>query len=193
MSEMAETLLVTSRLEWRQWLEENHKTKKEIWLIYYKKHTGKPCLPYDEAVEDAICFGWIDSIVKRIDDERYRQKFTPRTNTTNWSPLNIRRAKKMIAQGKMTADGLAKIPPEILKREVNPRPGPASRDFPMPKELARLLQTNQKARQHFDSLDPSHQRTYLGWIGTAKKEETREKRAREAIRLLEQNQKLVLK
>ena len=78
-----ETLYVTNRDDWRSWLEQNYTIKKEIWLIYYKKHSRKPRIPYDDAVEEAICFGWIDSIIQKIDEEKFAQKFTPRTNTRN--------------------------------------------------------------------------------------------------------------
>lgn len=106
---MNKTLYVTNRDDWRAWLNKNHKTEKEVWLIYYKNHTGKPTIPYDVAVEEALCFGWIDSIVKRIDDERYMQKFTPRKTNSNWSELNKKRVKKMIKEGRMTEAGMAKI------------------------------------------------------------------------------------
>jgi len=77
-------LYVTNRKEWRNWLEENYSTAKEIWLVYYKKHTGKPRIPYDDAVEEALCFEWIDSTVKRFDDEKYFQRYTPRKNKSVW-------------------------------------------------------------------------------------------------------------
>lgn len=102
-------LYVKSRDEWRSWLQNNHAAEKEIWLIYYKKHTGKPRIPYDDAVEEALCFGWIDSIVKRIDDEKYIQKYTPRKDKSIWSELNKKRTEKMIKQGRMTEAGLIKI------------------------------------------------------------------------------------
>ncbi len=102
---ITKTLYVTTRDEWRSWLEENHKSEKEIWLIYYKKHTGKPRIPYDDAVEEALCFGWIDSIIKRIDEEKYTQKFSPRKQNSAWSDLNKKRVKKLIEEGKMTKAG----------------------------------------------------------------------------------------
>jgi uncharacterized protein YdeI (YjbR/CyaY-like superfamily) len=111
------TLLVTKRRDWRAWLKSHHETEKEIWLVFHKKHTGKAGLTYDDAVEEAICFGWIDSIVKRRDEQTYVQRFTPRNPKSNWSILNIDRAKKMIAAGLMTAAGLAKMP---ARRAENP-------------------------------------------------------------------------
>ena len=109
MMEITKTLYITNRVDWRAWLERNNDTEKEVWLIYYKKHTGKPRIPYDDAVEEALCFGWIDSTVKRVDDEKFAQKFTPRKNKSNWSDLNKKRAKKMIREGRMTKAGLTKI------------------------------------------------------------------------------------
>ena len=97
---MGETIYITDRMKWRAWLRKNRKIKKEIWLIYYKKHTGKSRIAYDDAVEEALCYGWIDSTVKRIDNDRFAQKYTPRREKSNWSDLNIERAKKLIKEGK---------------------------------------------------------------------------------------------
>ena len=102
-------LHVTDRESWRLWLEENHAREKEIWLIYFKKHTGKPRISYDDAVEEALCFGWIDSIVRKIDSDRYCQKFTPRREKSNWSRLNKQRVKKLLKTGRMEKPGLEKI------------------------------------------------------------------------------------
>src|SRR5918992_6386370 len=110
---ISKKLYVTNRDEWRAWLEKNHATEREVWLIYYKKHTGKPRIPYDDAVEEALCFGWIDSIVKTLDGDRYMQKFTPRTNVGKWSRLNLERVKKLLHEGRMTEAGRAKLPPDL--------------------------------------------------------------------------------
>lgn len=190
---MPTTLYVTSRQEWRKWLEKNYASQKEIWLIYYKKHTGKPSIRYEEAVEEAICYGWIDSIVKRIDEERYQQKFTPRINWKKWSDLNLKRVKKLLKEKKMTSWGLVRIPKDMLKGKLKSSPKSSQREFPMPEELARLLSENSEAKGNFDKLPPSHRKNYLGWIGSGKKPETRERRAREAIQLLEKGRALGLK
>ena len=105
---ISKTLYVTDRADWRAWLERHHKSESEVWLIYYKKQTGLPRIPYDDAVEEALCFGWIDSIVKRIDDEKFAQRFTPRKAKSNWSELNRERVKKLIKEGRMTEAGRAK-------------------------------------------------------------------------------------
>jgi len=111
--EIGETLLPTSRMEFRRWLQKHHADRTEIWLIQYKKATGKPSLDYVEAVEEAICFGWIDGFVKTIDSQRYATRFTPRRPRSNWTSTNKERARKMIATGKMTAAGRKNLPADL--------------------------------------------------------------------------------
>ena len=111
--EIGETIYVTAREDFRRWLEKNHKSKKEMWLVQYKKATKKPSLNYVEAVEEALCFGWIDGLEKRIDDERYALRFSPRRPKSNWTETNKERARKLIAEGKMTEAGLASLPPDM--------------------------------------------------------------------------------
>jgi uncharacterized protein YdeI (YjbR/CyaY-like superfamily) len=114
--EIGETIYVTIRDEFRDWLIKNHQTKKEIWLIQYKKATKKPSINYVEAVEEAICFGWIDGLEKGIDAERYALRFSPRRPKSNWTNTNKERARKMIAQGRMTRAGRASLPPDVQIR-----------------------------------------------------------------------------
>ena len=111
--DIGETIYVTTGAEFRKWLAKNHPTKKEIWLIQYKKATQKPSINYITAVEDAICFGWIDGFEKGIDSERYATRFTPRRPKSNWTETNKERARKMIAEGKMTEAGRNKLPPDV--------------------------------------------------------------------------------
>lgn len=111
--EIGETLYVTQRDEFRKWLLANHQTKKEIWLIQYKKATKKPSLPYVEAVEEAICFGWIDGLEKGLDAERYALRFSPRRAQSNWTNTNKDRARRMIAEGRMTKAGRATLPADV--------------------------------------------------------------------------------
>ena len=111
--EIGETIYVTTREEFREWLEKNHKTCKEIWLIQYKKFTQKPSIPYVDAVEEAICFGWIDGFEKGMDDQRYAKRFTPRRQKSLWTDTNIERARKMIEEGRMTEAGRAMLPKGI--------------------------------------------------------------------------------
>ena len=100
------TVEVKTRAEWREWLAANHDRETEIWLIYYKKETGIPCVAYGASVEEALCYGWVDSIIKKIDDTKYVRKFTPRKESSKWSPTNIKRVDKMIDAGLMTEHGM---------------------------------------------------------------------------------------
>jgi uncharacterized protein YdeI (YjbR/CyaY-like superfamily) len=191
---ISKTLYVTSRDEWRAWLADHYASETEVWLIYYKKPSGRPRIPYDHAVEEALCFGWIDSIVKRIDDDKFAQKFTPRRDCTKWSALNKRRVRQLIRDGRMTEAGLAKIDLAVLGEEPQEPPAKlAKRDLDLPRFVKQALMASPKAWEHFQKLAPSYRRHYIGWIMHAKKEETRERRLREAVALLEQNKKLGLK
>lgn len=105
--DIGKTVYLTNRDDWRKWLKEHHTKEKEIWLIYYKKSTGKPTIEYNDAVEEALCFGWIDGIEKGIDEERFAGRFTPRRPKSNWSDSNKERMKKLIKTGEMTKAGLA--------------------------------------------------------------------------------------
>ena len=185
-------LHMVSRDDWHTWLEQNHSTKREVWLVFYKKHTEKPSISYDDAVEEALCFGWIDSIVKRIDDAKFARKFTPRKPDSRWSELNKKRANKMIDQGKMTKAGLVLIN-EAKERGLWLRRHQPKKDFTVPKYIEHALQSNDKALSNFRKLAPSYKRQYVGWVDSAKKEETRRRRLAEIIRILEKNGKLGLK
>lgn len=114
--EIGETLDVTSPAAFRRWLRDNHDEEAEIWLVQYKARTGKASIDYLEAVEEAICYGWIDGFVKSMDADRYATRFTPRRPKSHWSDSNIQRARRMIARGKMTEAGRAKLPVELLTR-----------------------------------------------------------------------------
>ena len=112
--EIGETLYVITRQEFRQWLEKNHRSKKEIWLIQYRKAAKKPSIKFAEAVEEAICFGWTESVgFKGLDAERYVTRYTPRKSTSQWSEKNKDRARKLITEGKMTESGRATLPPDL--------------------------------------------------------------------------------
>ena len=191
--EITRTLHVTTRVEWWQWLDKNHNTENEIWLIFYKKHTGKSRFPYNDAVEEAICFGWIDSIVKRIDDEKFAQKFTPRKKNSKWSDLNIKRAKKMISENKMTQSGLLHFQNIPDKKAGQPAIKMDKNNFNIPEYINEALKKNLTVLKNFNQLAFSHKRNYVGWIDSAKKEETRQNRLAEAIELLKENKKLGLK
>jgi uncharacterized protein YdeI (YjbR/CyaY-like superfamily) len=190
---MPKTLYVAERAEWRLWLERHHATEKEVWLIYYKKGSGRPRIPYDHAVEEAICFGWIDSIVKRIDEEKYSQKFTPRTNTASWSALNKRRVSRLLKEGRMTEAGLAKCDFDVAACDDKaPAPGP-KKELPIPQHVKKAIMDRPNAWANLRKLAPSYRRQYIGWITGAKREETQVRRAKEAAILLEQGKKLGMK
>ena len=189
MIEPTENLYVTDRDKWRKWLKKNNKTKKEIWLIYYKKHTRKPRIPYDDAVEEALCFGWIDSTVKRLDDEKYAQKFTPRNTRSGWSELNIRRARKMIKEKKMTQAGLLKCKDVLKNAPKKPKSKPQKTEIVIPSDLKKALTKNKKAQKNFENFAPSYKRMYIGWISSAKRQETKEKRIARVVEWSALNQK----
>lgn len=182
---MRKPLYVTSREEWRAWLTTHHQSETEVWLLFYKKHTGRPRISYDHAVEEALCFGWIDSIVQRIDDEKFAQKFTPRREGSKWSALNQQRLHKLIREGRMTEAGRAKLDPAALSEELHAQPG--AEDGDIPPVVKQALLAHPKAWKNFRSLTPSRRRAYLRLIMDAKQAETRERRVRQAISLLEQS------
>jgi uncharacterized protein YdeI (YjbR/CyaY-like superfamily) len=187
------SLYFASREDWRKWLEKNHDKETEIWLIFYKKQSGKSGISYDDAVEEALCLGWIDSIIKKIDEEKYSRKFTPRTDYKKWSELNINRVKKLISTGLMTETGLKKINLDIINKKSNELKKVTSEELSFPLELEKILKKNKSAWSCFISLAPSHKRNYIRWIISAKKEETCLKRLNEAMKLLEKGEKLGLK
>lgn len=179
--------------EWREWLAKNHDTQKETWLIFYKKHTAKPCISYEHAVEEALCWGWIDSIIKRIDDNSYARKFTPRSDTVKWSELNLDRMRKLIKQGKVTAAGMAKIDEGLLEGKIKPASKPGGKELTIPPEIKAALSSDPVVWRNFNNLAGSYQRNYLAWICSAKKEETRQRRVKEVMERLAQNKKPGLK
>ena len=179
-----------NREAWRQWLFENHAGFSEFWIIFYKKHTGKPTIIYREALEEALCFGWIDGIVKRIDDECYMQRFTPRRSRSNWSETNIRLALKLVLEGRMHESGL------VFSQHWVPVSGKkaiTSSEFPIPMALTEAFNENPAAGLNFEMFPASCRKEYLHWILSAKKEETRLKRIAEAVSLLEKGKRLGLK
>ncbi len=189
------TLHPTTRPAWRAWLAANHDRETEIWLVYAKRHTGQPRVEYADAVEEALCFGWIDSIVRTIDADHYAQKFTPRKAKSKWSALNRERFARMVREGKMTAAGLAKAPPEEAGAAVpqSPQPPAGEGEDAVPPYIEEALRANGAAWTNFSRFAPSYRRLYVRWIEDAKREETRRKRLAEAVSLLERNQKLGLK
>lgn len=187
------TLHVTTREEWRSWLEGNHKKEREIWLVYYKRHTCKPRIPYDDAVEEAICFGWIDSIIKRIDENTYCQKFTPRRKNSKWSAKNIERAENMTAQGMMTEPGIisyseTKKDPSLIIKPEDPHSF-----IQIPEDLNSELHNSGEAFRNFIYFPKSYRKMCIGWINAAKKPDTRQRRISEVVEKSAKGEKIGLK
>jgi len=193
-----EHLYFETRASFRNWLEKNHDNNQGIWMIYYKKHTGTGFIEYREALEEALCFGWIDSTLKRIDDERYVRKFTPRTNTSNWSDVNRKIVLSLIEKGLMTEAGLKKIDVWVKTGRVKwetgaKKTGIRDRELKVPESFLKALAENEPALMNFNNLSKSNKRPYVYWITSAKREETINKRLKEAIELLKENKLLGLK
>ncbi len=181
----------------RKWIEDNHNISTGIWLLFYKKHTGKECISYSDALDTALCFGWIDSLIKKIDESTYARKFTPRTNTSKWSEVNKKRIAELIKNGKMTETGLLKIDSYLKKGEVTwAESGPESKEskrIECPAFIISEFSENEPALSNFNALAPTYQRHYILWITSAKREATLKNRISEAIGLLKENRKLGMK
>ncbi len=177
------------RTSWRRWLEKNHASRSEIWVVFFRMGSGKQGLALDAAVEEALCFGWIDGILKKLDDERYALRFSPRRPGSNWAASNIQRARRLTAEGRMTEAGLAMMDPRILQDESSSR----QYQTKLSPNLESDLKRNKPAWETFQRLAPSHQRQYIGWIMDAKREETRRRRLQEAISKLEKGKPLGVK
>jgi uncharacterized protein YdeI (YjbR/CyaY-like superfamily) len=188
---MSNTIYLVTAAEWHHWLEQHHASEREIWLIFYKAGTGQPSINYEDAVEEALCFGWIDSLIQKIDEERYARKFTPRTDSAKWSVSNKRRVAKLIREGRMTEIGLAKIGDLSDFREdlEDDRP----KVLETPAEVERGLKASPLAWENFSKMAFSYRRLYIAWITAAKRPETVQKRIAESIERLEQNLPLGLK
>ena len=189
MPEITKRKSFKNRDAWRAWLEKNHAREKELWLVLYKKSSNKPTVSYAEAVEEALCFGWIDGLTKGVDEEKYAVRFSPRKSGSVWSESNKKRVAKMIELGLMMQVGLAKI--EEAKRNGEWDKATEREDTTnISPELKRALESDKIAQQNFDKLAPSHKRQYIGWIADAKRDETRERRIRQAVQMLKENKKL---
>jgi uncharacterized protein YdeI (YjbR/CyaY-like superfamily) len=173
-----------NRKAWRAWLKRNHDSAREAWVLFAKG--AKRRLRYADAVEEALCFGWIDTTVRRLDEDRFMQRFTPRSNVRKWSKLNLDRFDRMVSAGLMTDAGWAKRPGDVA-----PPPPRHHSDDPIPPLIRRGLAKHPVARRNFLALAPSYRRDYIRWITEAKQEETRMRRMKEAIRRLESNRQRV--
>lgn len=174
-----------TRDEWRTWLEENHTSEKSVWLIIYHKGSKTESIYYDEAVEEAICFGWIDSIAHRRDDESKYQFFAQRKPKSNWSKSNRERAEKLIAQGLMAPGGQKMI--DLAKETGSWEALVDVQNSVIPDDLQALLDKDKTALNNFLAFPPSSKRIILEWILNAKRPETRQKRIEETVRLAAEN------
>jgi uncharacterized protein YdeI (YjbR/CyaY-like superfamily) len=174
--EITQTLYVTNPKDWRDWLKKNYKTEKEIWLVYYKKGTGKPRIEYNDAVEQALCFGWIDSIVKNLDEERTVQRFSQRKPKAKYSQANIERLRSLVAQKKVikeVADNLG----DVLNEE-----------FIIPPDILKTIKANDKVWKNFQNFSDSYKRIRIAFIdGARKRPEEFQKRLRYFIEMTEKN------
>ncbi|HKY22152.1 MAG TPA: YdeI/OmpD-associated family protein [Vicinamibacterales bacterium] len=145
----------------------------EVWLIFHKRHTGRPSVSYEDAVDEALCYGWIDSLIKRIDDDRYARKFTPRRPASAWSTVNRRRYEALKSAKRLAPPGVRRSPTD--------RSGDAPQVSKVPIYIVREFKRHPRAWKFFETLPPSHKRAYVAWIDSAKRDETRRKRLGEAV------------
>jgi uncharacterized protein YdeI (YjbR/CyaY-like superfamily) len=179
---VTETVYLPTRRQWRAWLARHHAKKTEIWFIFYKKASGKPSVPYAEAVEEALCYGWIDATVKTLDTDRYVQRFSPRKKGSNWSAPNLDRVKRLIAAGLMTPAGAVHVPSaraaKVFRAQHTHR---TTATTIAPRDLSTALRANVKAAAFWKALTPGYKRLYVRMINDAKRPETRAKRIKDTV------------
>ena len=176
-----------SRQGWREWLQENHHKKQSVWLIYYKKKSNIPTVTYSEAVDEALCFGWIDSKSKPIDNEKFMQFFSRRKENSVWSKVNKQKIERLTRDGLMTEAGLAIV--EKAKQNGSWTILDEAEAVIIPADLEKGFQKRPNAKKYFLSLSRSDKRNILQWLVLAKRQETREKRITEIVELADKNQK----
>ena len=186
MPQELSTLDVRTREQWRQWLASHHASSPGVWLVRHKRHTGVETMPYEDVVCEALCFGWIDSLVKRLDEDRFAIKVTPRKPTSRWSDPNRRRWRELEAAGLLAPAGLAAAP---TGNRYPARPSVPE----LPDYVAQALRVHPEAWRNFQALSRTDRRDFVVWIHTAKRPETRQRRIRESIDLLAAGRKLGLK
>jgi uncharacterized protein YdeI (YjbR/CyaY-like superfamily) len=184
-----------TRKQWRQWLEKNHAASPGIWMVYYKKESGKPRVSYAETVEEALCFGWIDSLPRKLDAERTMLRFTPRKPKSVWSRLNKTRIEKLIKEKLMMPRGLACI--ERAKQngswDTLTASDTAAEKNELPADLDKILSKNKKAKENFINFPMSIWRQFLSWIDSAKRPETKKARLQQTLLMAKANKKPGLK
>jgi uncharacterized protein YdeI (YjbR/CyaY-like superfamily) len=170
------TLYVKTRQAWREWLEQNYKTATEIWLVYPRKQSGEPRIPYNDAVEEALCFGWIDSITKTIDSDRYAQRFSVRKQRSKYSQTNKERLRRLLAEGKVV---------KAVQDEVQ---GIVAEEYEFPADIEAALRANKKAWENFQNYSGAYQRIRVAYVDSARKRpEEFEKRLKNLIQKTEQD------
>jgi uncharacterized protein YdeI (YjbR/CyaY-like superfamily) len=185
MTELA-LLDVRTRAKWRAWLAKHHTSSRGVWLVFHKAHTGVQSLPYEDFVREALCFGWIDSLVKRLDEDRFAIKVTPRKRASKWSDINRRRWRELNGAGLLKPAGLAAAPTAstyAAKPKIPELPG----------YIAKVIKAHPQAWSFFQKLPRTERRNFVVWIYIAKRPETRARRIRESIALLAAGKKLGLK
>ena len=185
--EMKQIFYAPDRESWRGWLSEHGSRESEVWLVYYKAKTGQPTISYNDSLEEALCFGWVDSLIQKIDEEKYARKFTPRRPGSHWSEVNKHLAARLAKEGRMTGAGLEKMdfPPEEASAARPRRP-----ELPTPDWMEAGLKSSPTAWENYSQLPPSQQRLFILWLSDAKKEATRQRRILQAIEKLERNERL---
>ena len=185
MTRMTKQLYFANRDDWRAWLEQNHATEREAWLAHYKKHTGIHGISYEDAVEEALYFGWIDGLLRSIDSDKYALRYSPRRRNAIWSEVNKKRAERMIDQGRMTQAGLTKI--EQAKESGEWHNATLREMLEIPPDLEKALAADKEAKQNFERSAPSRRKQLIWWVTSAKREETRERRINEIVRLVKEH------
>jgi len=187
MSSQLKSYYAKDRKAWRKWLEKNHATSDGVWLIYDKKASGKKRLEYSDAVEEALCFGWIDSTLRPLDDEKYMQRFTPRKPNSGWSALNKQRIEKMIDQDLMAKAGLEKI--EEAKRNGAWEKLDHIEALKLPEDFEKALSKNKKAKTNFENFPQFTKKQFLYRINSARRPETRKERIKLLVKMAAANKK----
>ncbi|UCC26387.1 MAG: YdeI/OmpD-associated family protein [Gemmatimonadales bacterium] len=180
---------MSTRAAWRSWLAEHHDSSNGVWLVYAKKGTGVPTLTYEESVLEALCFGWIDGLLRSVDDTFYKRRFTPRKPRSSWSPSNKRRVAQLESEGLMTPAGQALVDAAKAGGSWAAADRPAVPDRPTA-DFQEALDRTPAAKAGFEALTPARKRQYIGWIATARRPETRAKRIEESLALLREGRPL---
>lgn len=179
----SQAVFAKDRAEWRRWLGKNHARRDEAWLGFFNKASGKQTISYEHAVEEALCFGWVDGRKKKLNDECYAFRFTPRNARSAWSKSNLVRVERLIAEGKMMPASLAAYQ-SPGRREAAPLP------VELPKALEAKFRDQRAAWMNYEKFPPGNRRTTAGWVASAKKEETRWKRLAKLIEFSARNERI---